>query len=290
MARVSASEIAAVAAHGQTLYHDPPSTIQWFDPALLAAETGCAVVSDFRRADCAAGGQGAPLVPYADYVLFRDPTKTRLLLNIGGIANVTFLRAGAGIDDVVAFDSGPGNCVSDWLCRTLDPAGPGYDAGGGRAMRGEVRREIVDRIDTTYFRRPPPKSTDVPEMITRFRDAIGDPRRHALDDLLATACWFSVEEALNQTFTYVDASLDQVIVAGGGTRNARIMKELNRWAETSADLEVLTSDALGVPSEARESVAFALLAAATLDGLPSNVPAATGARRRAILGSITPKP
>ena len=291
-AGVDAAALAAVAAHGQTLYHAPPDTMQVLDPALLAAEAGCPVVSDFRRADCAAGGQGAPLVPFADYVLFRHPRKTRVLLNIGGIANITFIRAGAGIEDVVAFDTGPGNCVSDWLCRTLDPTGPGYDVAGERAIRGAVRQEIVDRIDTAYFSRLPPKSTDTPKMISTFRDAIaGDPREIGLDDLLATACWISIEEAMNQTFAFVDAEFDQVIVAGGGTRNARMMKELKRWAaETSTDLEVLTSDSVGIPSDSREAVAFALLAAATLDRLPSNVPSATGARRAVILGSITPRP
>src|SRR5204862_6327005 len=118
---LSAERLAAVAAHGQTLFHDPPNTIQWFDPALVAAEVGCAVVSDFRRADLAAGGQGAPLVPYADYVLFRHATKNRVLLNIGGIANLTYIPAGAALDQVIAFDTGPGNCVSDWICRTRGP-------------------------------------------------------------------------------------------------------------------------------------------------------------------------
>jgi anhydro-N-acetylmuramic acid kinase len=114
---LKATDLAAVAAHGQTLFHAPPDTIQWFDPALVAAEVGCPVVSDFRRADCAVGGQGAPLVPFADYILFRHPTKNRVLLNIGGIANITWLKAGGSLDDVIAFDTGPGNCISDWLCR-----------------------------------------------------------------------------------------------------------------------------------------------------------------------------
>src|SRR4051812_19636056 len=124
---LSASDLAAVAAHGQTLFHRPPRTIQWLDPALLAAEVGCAVVSDFRRADCAAGGQGAPLVPFADYVLFRHPTMNRLLINIGGIANVTYIPADSAINKIVAFDTGPGNCICDELCRILYPEGPGVD-------------------------------------------------------------------------------------------------------------------------------------------------------------------
>src|SRR5712671_6834310 len=117
-ANVKASDVEAIAAHGQTLYHAPPNTIQWFDPALVAAETGCVVVSDFRRADCAAGGQGAPLVPFADYVLFRHATKNRVLLNIGGIANLTYIPAGGSLEQVIAFDTGPGNCISDHICRT----------------------------------------------------------------------------------------------------------------------------------------------------------------------------
>ncbi len=127
---IEAQHLAAIAAHGQTLFHDPPRTIQWFDPALVAAEVGCAVISDFRRADCAAGGQGAPLVAFADFHLFRHASKGRVLLNIGGIANLTWLKAGGGMEDVIAFDTGPGNCISDHLCRTLIPEGAGFDEGG----------------------------------------------------------------------------------------------------------------------------------------------------------------
>src|SRR5205085_8467395 len=116
-AGMSADRLAAVAAHGQTLFHHPPDSIQWLDPSLLAAEVGCAVVSDFRRADCAAGGQGAPLVPFADYILFRDAKKSRVLLNLGGIANLTWIPAGAAPTDLIGFDTGPANCVLDHLAR-----------------------------------------------------------------------------------------------------------------------------------------------------------------------------
>src|SRR5260370_34298663 len=114
-ASLKANDLAAIAAHGQTLYHAPPDTIQWFDPALVACEVGCPVVSDFRRADCAAGGQGAPLVPFADYILFRHPWKHRALVNIGGISNLTFLPAQCTPEEILAFDCGPGNCLSDYL-------------------------------------------------------------------------------------------------------------------------------------------------------------------------------
>jgi anhydro-N-acetylmuramic acid kinase len=145
-ANLSAEQIAAVAAHGQTLYHDPPDTIQWLDPSLIAAEVGAAVISDFRRADCAAGGQGAPLVPLADYLLFREAKKNRVLLNIGGIANLTFLPAEGTIEKLIAFDTGPGNCISDHLIRQFNPRGPGIDVDGHLAARGVPIYPLVQHV------------------------------------------------------------------------------------------------------------------------------------------------
>src|SRR5947207_2012396 len=151
-AHLRADDLSAVAAHGQTLYHDPPNTIQWFDPSLVAAEVGCAVVSDFRRADCAAGGQGAPLVPFSDYILFRHPTKNRVLLNIGGIANITWIPAGGTIDQVIAFDTGPGNCISDHIVRTRTAGADAFDSGGMRAMSGRVDHDLAHEVaDDEYF-------------------------------------------------------------------------------------------------------------------------------------------
>ncbi|HEX5243927.1 MAG TPA: anhydro-N-acetylmuramic acid kinase, partial [Tepidisphaeraceae bacterium] len=168
-ANLTSQSISAIAAHGQTLFHDAPLTLQWLDPALLAWETGCPVISDFRRADCAAGGQGAPLVPFADYILFRDQKIDRILLNIGGIANLSWLPAGAEPDHVIAYDCGPGNCLSDWICRTFRPDGPGYDEGGNKALNGKVRDDLAQQfLNEDYFKLPPPKSTDGPAMIGAF--------------------------------------------------------------------------------------------------------------------------
>src|SRR3954462_4398302 len=191
---LSASDLTAIAAHGQTLFHAPPMTLQWLDPALLAAETGCAVISDFRRADCAAGGEGAPLVPFADFVLFRHAQKNRVLLNIGGIANLTYLPAAAKMEDVIALDTGPGNCISDWLCRRFRPNGPAFDDGGALAVKGKMIEPVVKRVlGGAFFRKPAPRSTDGPAMIEAFRDgfdsALGD---HKLENLLATACAITV--------------------------------------------------------------------------------------------------
>lgn len=293
-AGVTAREVAAVAAHGQTLFHEPPHTIQWFDPALLAAETDCVVVSDFRRADCAAGGQGAPLVPFADYILFRHPTINRVLLNIGGIANVTWLPAGCSLDQVRASDTGPGNCISDYLVRTGDPDGPGIDLDGQRALSGKVNGRLLEQaLRTPFFSKPWPKSTDGPHMIRAWLDArarVHDPL--SLDDELATACALTtvaISDSI-QTLGSVGSSgrtilAGQLIVSGGGDRNRAIMRGLQH-----ASRQIMTIDELGLPSEAKEAIAFALLGAATLDGVPSNVPSCTGARRSVVLGSITPRP
>ena len=288
-AGAAASDMAAVAAHGQTLYHAPPETIQLLDPALLAASVGCPVVSDFRRADCAAGGQGAPLVPFADYVLFRDRDADRLVVNIGGIANVTCLPRGARIEKVLAFDTGPGNCVSDHLMRRHDPTGPGLDVDGRLAAQGRVSPAVFDAVNRyPYFKRTGPKSTDGPEMIATFEDAVRQHDPHVpLPDLLATAaavCAHHIARAL----THFDRQFrGEIIISGGGTQNGAIMDQLRSRVGPAA---VRATGEFGVPSEAKEALAFALLAAATLDGLPSNVPSATGARRPVVLGSITPRP
>ncbi len=284
-AGLNAGDLTAIAAHGQTLYHGPPNTIQWLDPALVAAEVGCAVVSDFRRADCAAGGQGAPLVPLADYLLFRDPGKNRVLLNIGGIANLTYLRAGEGIDQLIAFDTGPGNCLSDYLMRRSDPSGIGWDENGRLAAAGKPVKSILEQVlSSEYFGKQQPKSTDGPAMIRLFEEA-GAGGKHSLEDLLQTACLISADSILHSMREFLRPIPDEIIVSGGGTSNRTLMGMLRRGGAA-----VKTIDELGIPSAAKEAMAFALLGAATLDGVAGNVPAATGARRRVVLGAITPRP
>ncbi|HMJ82335.1 MAG TPA: anhydro-N-acetylmuramic acid kinase [Vicinamibacterales bacterium] len=282
-------DVSAVAAHGQTLYHAPPDTMQLLDPSLIAAATGCPVVSDFRRADCAAGGQGAPLVPFADYVLFRHPRKTRTLLNIGGIANVAHLRAGAPLEELVAFDTGPGNCVSDHLVRAARPDGPGVDVNGDIAARGVPVFPLLQRmLADEYFSRPPPKSTDGPAMTGVFLRALRDEGRNfPFENLLRTACALTATTIVDAVRTFLDPFPDELIVSGGGVRNATMMALLR---QPLGDLPVRTTEELGVPTDAKEAIAFALLGAATLDSLPSNVPSATGARRAVVLGSVTPRP
>lgn len=287
-ANLSSAELCAVAAHGQTLFHEPPDTVQWFDPALVAAEVGCAVVSDFRRADLAAGGQGAPLVPFADYLLFRDAGKNRVLLNLGGIANITWLPAGGSPRDVIGFDTGPANCVIDHLARQHGVAG-GLDRDGAMSMRGraDFPTAFAAIRGSSFVFRPPPKSADIPEMIAmyeRTRDQLG----HAampLPDQMATASMMAalgVELAL----AHLPRRPDEIIASGGGVENSRLMQEI----AAATKLPVHRTDAFGVPAQAKEAIAFALLGAATLDAIPSNIPSVTGARRPVVLGSVTPRP
>jgi anhydro-N-acetylmuramic acid kinase len=287
-AHLSSSNVAAIAAHGQTLFHSPPSTMQWLDPALLAAETGCAVISDFRRADCAAGGQGAPLVPFADFILFRHREKNRLALNIGGIANLTYLPADAKMEELIALDTGPGNCISDWLHRRFRPNGPAYDDGGALAQKGKMIEPVVKRVlNGQFFKRDAPRSTDGPHMIEAFRDgfdgALGD---YKLENLLATACAITVG-AIAAAIAKLPRQPQELIVSGGGTKNQAMMGAIK---EALGSCRVLVSDELGIASTSKEGLAFALLGAATLDGTPANVVGATGACRPVVLGAITPKP
>jgi len=293
-AGVSAGQVDAIAAHGQTLYHAPPVTIQWFDPALLAAETGCAVVSDFRRADCAADGQGAPLVPFADWVLFSHPEKSRILLNLGGIANLTHVPAGGGLETLQAFDTGPANCLSDWLCRTHDPAGSGFDADGAGAMAGSAHFATAFTFArSSYVFARPPKSTDGPAMIEAYRQAKGQAEFHgSFQDELATACLSAAHCVMMSLDLFVprwrEGGVQEVLVSGGGVRNQCLMKDLREIILDKTKVTITQMDP--VMAQAKEAVAFALLGAATLEGIAANVPSCTGAKRPVVLGSVTPQP
>ncbi len=286
--KLSADELAGVAAHGQTLFHAQPKTIQWFDPSIVAHEVGCPVVSDFRRADCAAGGQGAPLVPFGDFLLFRHPDLNRVLLNIGGVANVTYLRAGGTLRELIAFDTGPGNCISDHVMRTRSPGGEHFDADGALAMSGTANESLgYDFITNDYFQADPPKTTDVPTMLALYEDVRRSVDSMSLPDELATACFLTAKCISESIRSFTPKGIDELIASGGGVNNRAIVKWLHALLPGVA---IRTTDELGVPSSAKEALVFALLGCATLDGVPSNVPSATGAQRSVILGSITPKP
>lgn len=293
---------ALIGCHGQTLYHQSAAlpyagrrfacTWQAGEPALLAARTGLPVVSNFRPADMAAGGQGAPLVPLLDYVLFAHPTRARVLQNIGGIGNLTAIPAGAAQQKVIAFDTGPGNMILDALAQQL--LDQPYDRGGRIAARGIVLEgPLRAALNEKFFRQKPPKSAGREQFgrdyAARFLAACRkiSPRP---EDALATAAALTADSIHRSIRLWVrpitgSAPID-VIVSGGGARNATLLSMLRERLDPLGCI-LTTSDASGIPAEAKEAVAFALLAWQTWHRRPGNVPSATGATRPAILGQIT---
>jgi anhydro-N-acetylmuramic acid kinase len=253
---------------------------------------GVPVVSDFRPADMAAGGQGAPLVPMLDYCLFASKTKNRVLLNLGGIANMTVIPAGAGIEDVIAFDTGPGNMVIDAVMQR--EFGKAFDRGGKFGMLGLMLEPVLmELIEERYFELPPPKSCGREQFGAAFVERFskmcaangGDAR-----DMVATAVALTATtvSAAYQHFCRerMQGGVTEMIVAGGGVRNEGLMealREMLRWM----NVKVMATDEVGLAAQAKEAVAFALLGWLSWHGLPGNVPSATGAKRAVVLGKVT---
>ena len=275
--------VGLIGCHGQTIYHEGRSnTLQIGEPAVIAERTGIPVVSNFRARDIAAGGQGAPLVPYVDYLLFRHPKRARVALNIGGIGNITVIPAGCAPRDVIAFDTGPGNMVIDALAREFSGDGLNCDRGGKLAESGCVQRTLLDALlRDPYYRRRAPKSAGREqygaEFVTRLKTS-GAPIR----DLIATATTLTAATIAMAVVPYRPAEL---IASGGGVHNPQIMGHL---AAFLPDVAISTSTDHGIDADAKEAIAFAVLAHETWCGRASNLPSATGARRAVPLGSITP--
>lgn len=290
-----------VGCHGQTLYHQGDSarflgrkiaaTWQTGESAVLAARLGIPVISDFRPADMAAGGKGAPLVPFLDYILFRDDRVGRIVQNIGGIANLTAIPAGARSEDVFAFDTGPGNMVIDALTDVL--FGKSYDRNGRIAASGQILESLLQTIlREKFFRKRPPKTAGREEFGREFvREFIRRCTRARKQDIIATATALtahSIAEAVRR-FVLPKAhrkSYGEMIVSGGGVKNPTLVRML-RELLLPLGLSLRLSDEFGLPSEAKEAVAFALLAHETWNRKPSNLPSATGAKRPALLGKIS---
>ena len=274
-----------IGCHGQTIFHEGRSnTLQIGEPAVLAERTGTPVVSNFRARDIAAGGQGAPLVPFVDYLLFRHARRTRVALNIGGIANITVIPAGCGPEDVVAFDTGPGNMVIDALALDFSGGKLKCDRGGRIAASGNVNRSLLDELlSDDYYRRKPPKSAGREqygvEFIARLRKS-GAPLR----DLLATATVLTAATIAGAVHGVLKGPAD-LIASGGGTHNPQIMAHLAGFLPA---IDISTSTDHGINADAKEAVAFAVLAHETWRRKPSNLPSATGAKRAVVLGTITP--
>jgi anhydro-N-acetylmuramic acid kinase len=298
-AGVPLGSIDLIGSHGQTICHLPRtrrfagrkvrSTLQIAEPCVIAERTGITTVADFRPRDVAAGGEGAPLVPYADWVLFRHRRLGRAVQNIGGIANVTYLPPGGDLADVIAFDTGPGNMVIDRVVSRLSRGRRRYDPGGALAAKGRINeRLLAELMRHRFLRRRPPKSTGREEFGAQFADALylrARKDRVAPRDVLATVTALTAASIADAYGRFLPARPDEVVLCGGGARNRTLVEMLRR---ALAPAKVGPSDELGVSADAKEAVSFAVLAAATIRGRAGNVPAATGAGRAAVLGKIVP--
>jgi anhydro-N-acetylmuramic acid kinase len=301
--RVKLSQVDLIGSHGQTIFHQGKpvpflgrpisSTMQIGEGAIIATKTGVTTISDFRAADMAVGGQGAPLVPYVDYLLYADKTQGRVSLNLGGIGNITVLPANGKASDVYAFDTGPGNMVIDALVSHFSRGRKRFDEDGRIARQGASNEKLLaEMMKDAYLRLKPPKSTGREYF---GRTYIGRLLKLALrfgaspDDLIRAATIFtalSVVDAI-QRFVVPRTKTQQLIVSGGGAHNPVIMAQL---AAALAPIGVMPSSEFGVDPDAKEAYAFALLAYETWHRRSGNLPSATGAKRGAILGKISYAP
>ena len=304
IAGVDRKRVQLIGSHGQTVRHLPPNrkhrttqslsrigTLQIASPAVIAMKTGIPVVSDFRAKDMAVGGQGAPLVPLVDWLLLRHSRKTRIALNIGGIANLTVLPARAKASDVLAFDTGPGNMLIDGAVRHFSGGALNYDRNGEWARQGRVDKNLLRWLMShPFLRQSPPKSTG--------REMFGDAfLREVLErakllglterDTVATLTAFTAESIADAIRRFVLPKferVDELIVSGGGANNPILMAMLH---EKLPRVKIRRSDELGINADAKEAIAFAVLAHRTVMGLAGNLPSATGAKMPVILGSVT---
>lgn len=295
-AGLKAEDITAIGSHGQTIWHEPPlgntrgATLQLGDAATIAERTGIDVVSDFRTRDVAAGGEGAPLVPFVDRFLFAHPEKRRILQNIGGVGNLSWVPRRGENAALVAFDTGPGNTLMNSAVELATDNREHFDRDGVRAARGEINEQLLAELMAhPYYQRKPPKSTGrelfgkpyVEDLVSRYPGIAQD-----WDSLIATLTMLTartIAESINKWI--VPLGVDEMIITGGGALNPTLVK----WIGQQLDgVQIAGGDALGVDPEAKEAVAFAALAWAHVNRIPGNVPEATGASGPRILGSHTP--
>jgi anhydro-N-acetylmuramic acid kinase len=289
-----------IGSHGQTVFHQGvpakflstrriASTLQIGEPSIIAERTGVTTIADFRPGDLAAGGHGAPLVPFVDYLLYRSAKIGRVALNIGGIANVTAIPAGAGPQDVFAFDTGPGNMIVDALVERITRGRAAYDKGARIAARGQVIRPLLEKmLREPYLHLRPPKTAGREQFGAAYTaNLFLWARKHRVrsEDLVRTATIFtalSIVDAFRR-FILPRMKLRQLIVAGGGTKNPLIMAQLQAALR---EIAIVQSSEFGVAAEAKEAFAFAILAYEAFHGRTNNLPSATGARHSAILGKL----
>ncbi len=288
-----------VGSHGQTIYHNPRggrhnrktigSTLQIGEPSIVAHRTGITTVADFRPRDMAAGGEGAPLVPYADYFLFGHSRLSRAIQNIGGIANVTFLPRGCKQDDIIAFDTGPGNMIIDSIIRLISTDRRRFDPAGKMATQGTVNKKLLNEmLRHPFLRRRPPKSTGREEFGSDFANSIYQKAAQkglSDNDILATVTAFTAKSIARAYHQFLPTMPDEVILCGGGSHNNTLVEMLQSELPNA---KMLSTEDFGISVDAKEAVSFAILAWATIKGLTNNVPGATRADRPVVLGKIIP--
>lgn len=290
---VSPSQVDLIGSHGQTIHHMPsastPATLQIGEPAVIAHETGIPTIADFRVADIAAGGEGAPLIAYPDYLLFHSPTQTIGLLNIGGISNLTVLPAGKGIEAVHASDTGPGNMILDACVEKITTGAKQYDEDGELARQGTVCKDLLENwLTHPFLALTPPKTTGREMFGTTFADeCLQQMRTHGISDNdgLATLTALTVE-SISRYYTYFvacNSPIDILYVSGGGAQNPLLMEGL---AERFNPISVVDVVEKGLSGDAKEAIGFAILANEAVHGNFANVPNATGATCRKVLGKF----
>jgi len=297
--RVAPARIDVIGSHGQTIFHQGvpspfhgrriSSTLQIGEPSVIAARTGITTVGDFRPADIAVGGQGAPLVPFVDFLLYRSARIGRVALNIGGIANVTVIPAGASLADVFAFDTGPGNMVMDALARHFTGGRKRFDRNAEMARKGNLLPGMLAALlRDKYFSAPPPKTAGREQYGEKYLHellALDEAQRAKPEDVIRTATVLTALSILDAFHRFIapKAGIGELIVSGGGARNPLLMAQIESGL---SGIRVREAGELGVPGDAKEAFAFAVLACETLRRRGANVPGATGAKRAVVLGKV----
>ena len=304
-AGLTSADVDLIGSHGQTIWHEPEAretdgmpiryTVQIGEGAVIAARTGIPTVSDFRVADMAVGGQGAPLVPFSEYLLYRREDESILLQNIGGIGNMTVLPAGATPEQVFAFDTGPGNMIIDAVAAAISGGRLKCDVNGGIAARGRVDEELLARLQKDeYYARRPPKTTGRERFGTQYAQRILDDRaRHPIsdEDLLATVTYLTAWSIFDacERFALPVCKPAELIVGGGGSYNKTLLKDLSGLFGTRG-IAVRTQEDLGFNSDAKEAVAFALMADCFVRGEANVLPSVTGASAASVMGKLSLPP
>ncbi len=295
------AEIDLVGSHGHTVYHLPASketatmyegsTLQIGEPSVIVQETGITTIADFRTRDIAAGGEGAPLVPYADFILFGKDGVCRAIQNIGGIANVALLPGDGDIDTIISYDSGPGNMVIDRFAEKITDGRATFDKGGALASKGKPDNSFLERLCSHPFvTKQPPKSTGREDFGIEFADNLYDEMKQKRlndADAIATVTAFTAKAISDSYRNFIQPfyQIDEVVLSGGGVHNRTLIKFMSN---NLSGIKIKQTDDFGIPADAKEAITFALLANETVFGSPANIPRATGAKERVVLGKIIP--